>query len=52
MMSKNLYLKVNMTLNEEGSAVCTVLKAKRYKPDIKYQSADAQLSKQPDTNMT
>jgi len=43
MLSKNRCLKVNMTLNEEGSAACTALKATKYKPDIKYLSADAQL---------
>jgi hypothetical protein len=36
-----------MTLNEEDSAVYTALKATKYKPDIKYLSTDAQLSKQP-----
>ena len=52
MVSKTQCLKVNMTLNEEGSATCTALKATKYKPDIKYLSADAQLSKQQSTNLT
>jgi hypothetical protein len=33
-----------MNLNEEGSTAHTALKATKYKPDIKYLSADAQLS--------
>lgn len=42
MVSKNRCLKVNMTLSEEGSAACRVLKATKYEPDIKYLSSLAQ----------
>jgi hypothetical protein len=45
MMSKNLCLKVNVTLMEEGSAACIALRATKYKPDKKYLSSLMQQQK-------